>query len=152
MGKNLGDCLRVFGWCCRGRHSQTSLKIRLQALIHYCGMTPLLDETGEVICPAWEYPVGGKGGVGETVMLPFADPRTKLSWWRRVLMRLGTLGLEGAPLLVQPFTESFAALDTYPELDRVYVVLATCLEPPDDLDDKVALLFGPLAARGGFPL
>jgi len=144
----LGERLRVYGWSGRGVLPLDSLKKRQVQLVQVCGMTPLFKENGEPDQLAWGYPIEeGKGGYGETIMLPFSEagesPKV-LNWWERRLLKFLMRRVRWAFLLFQPFVESFIAIDTYPEWNKISILLVTCLKPPDNLTRVVVRLFGPI--------
>ena len=146
MSNLLGESLRVYGWSCRGAIPAEGLKLRIQALVHYCGMTPVNEPM------VWAYPLNGKGGVGETLFLPFGEEDKVLSRWDRWLLKFLVRRFRWAFIAFQPFTESFVVIDTYPEHDKISIVLATCLKPPDDLSLMVGKLFGRIFRAGKFTL
>jgi hypothetical protein len=148
----LGERLRVMGWACRGSHPLESLKMRHQALVHYCSMTPVQEPL------VWGYPLDGKGGVGETVFLPFGEG-APLGWFKRKLLKFLVQRFRWAFMIFQPFVESYCVIDTYPEYSdgtlprgKITIILATCIKPPDSVSFEVNRLFGPVFKSGKFEL
>ena len=125
---NLGIVLRVYGFRVRGSYPRDYLVDCLVEIVRACGLNPV----GEPL--AWGYPLNGKGGVGETIFLPFAEGQARLGFIQKVLLRLMVRHFRWAFLLFQPFTESFAVIDTYPErLGRsgpdpaIIILLGSCV-------------------------
>ena len=84
----LGLRIRTFGLVLKGELAQTRWLQFLSEVALAIGM----NAVGE---PAvWTYPVNGKGGVGQTIVLPI--------------------------------TESFLALDTWPDHDGAYLLVCSC--------------------------
>ena len=123
MGKNL----YVVGWALKGTLPPEKMAVVLQGAVARLGMS-----TNGMKPTIHQYPLNGKGGVGHTVYLPFAEDDCRIGWWRRIRIRLARLILWRQPfasLIFQPLTESFIVSDDYPELGRTYVILASCLRP-----------------------
>lgn len=81
----------------------------------------------------WGYPIANKGGYGETVFLPFGEGQVEMGWFRRRILKMLMTRFRWAFMLFQPFTESFCVVDTYPEINKVVFVMASCVH----IDAKV---------------
>lgn len=139
----LGQRLTVYGYSCQGRHSRAGLKRYLTHIVKYCGLTPV----GKPVI--WGYPVDGKGGYGETVFLPFGEGQVKLNWFKRWALRMLMTRFKWAFMLFQPFVESFAVLDTYPELNKIVFVMGSCIPIDHEvLTSMVRRFFGKITAEG----
>jgi hypothetical protein len=110
-------------------------------VVRFANMTPVCEPL------SWGYPLDGKGGVGETVLLPFGEGQVQISWWKRKLLRWLMGHFSWAFLLFQPFTESFMIIDTYPDLKdeegrpspKIAIVLATCVPVKDEKGLKLMI-------------
>jgi len=147
---NLGQKLTVYGYACRGAYSRTYLERSLAEIVRGCRLTPV----GEPL--SWGYPLDGRGGVGETVFLPFGEGQLKLGLVKRFLLRFLMRRFRWTFLLFQPFTESFAVVDSYPDLKdengnpapKVMFILASCVPLNEkSLTAKVKRRFGPIINR-----
>jgi hypothetical protein len=103
------------------------MKYTLKQAVRRMGMS-----TGGMAAKVWQYPLpSGQGGIGHTVYLPFAeDHREKLTVWQRLRFWLVArlLGRQRfASLVFQPLVESFIVADDYPELNKTYILAASCL-------------------------
>jgi hypothetical protein len=99
----LGSCLYVTGFALAGRLTVERLKYVLQQTVVLLGM-----DTGGMKPMVWVYPLpNGRGGIGETVVQPLSSPDWPIT-------------------IVQPLVESFVVADAWPELEKTYVVLASC--------------------------
>jgi hypothetical protein len=141
-----GKLIQVYGWSCRGVMPRESLAYRIKAFVSLAGLTPVAEPV------VWGYPLDGKGGFGETVYLPFGEGPIVLSWWKKKLLRLLIRWFRWAFLLFQPFTESFMAIDTYPQRQKIAVVLVTCMELKTNPGRLVNRFFGSIEKAGYFEL
>lgn len=126
MAEVLGSNLYVAGWALQGNLPPGRLAEILEGAVKRMGMNT------EGLKPTiWQYPLpGGKGGVGHTIYLPFAEANTKPGFLRRLTMGLAKLLLgrqRFASTVFQPLVESFIVADDYPELNRTYVLAVSCL-------------------------
>lgn len=147
MTTQIGKTLTVYCFSCRGRRNVAGLKRGLIEIVRYAKMRPVIDKP-----LAWGYPLDGKGGYGETIFLPFGEGEIMLSKWKKMILRFLIKRFKWAFLLFQPFTDSFAVLDTYPDNKKddgrpdpkIALVFATCLPIEDEygLRLKVAKNFG----------
>ncbi|MBW1953841.1 MAG: hypothetical protein JRI66_12310 [Deltaproteobacteria bacterium] len=152
---NLGQRLTVYGFACNGAFSREYLERSLTEIVRTCRFRPV----GEPL--SWGYPLDGRGGVGETIFLPFGEGQLKLGWLKKLLLRFLMRRFRWTFLLFQPFTESFAVIDSYPDLKdeqgkptpKVVIVLASCL-PIDEkmLRIKVRRRFGSIIGQGRMEL
>lgn len=89
----LGQRMHAYGLTLRARSPQVTLSTEewvdfLNQVTAAIGMSPVYDEK------VWTYPVDGKGGCGQTIVLPI--------------------------------TESFLALDTWPDHRGAYLFICSC--------------------------
>lgn len=100
----LGERMRAFGVVLHGSLPET----RWVQLLHEVALAIGMNAVSP---PAvWTYPVDGKGGSGQTIVLPI--------------------------------TESFLALDTWPDHRGAYLFVCSCRPYYDEDIDQVAALFG----------
>ena len=100
----LGERIRSFGVVLHGHLAET----RWLQFLHEVALAIGMNAVGS---PAvWTYPVDGKGGCGQTIVLPI--------------------------------TESFLALDTWPDHAGAYLFVCSCRAFYSEDVDQVAGLFG----------
>lgn len=105
----LGERIRAFGVVLRGSLPET----RWTQFLHEVALAIGMSAVGD---PAiWTYPIEGKGGNGQTMVLPI--------------------------------TESFLALDTWPDHSGAYLFVCSCRQFYSEDIDAVASLFGLKASR-----
>ena len=125
MTEVLGERLQVAGWALGGTLPPEELARVLEQTVLRMGM-----DTGGMAPVIRQYPLPtGKGGVGHTIYLPFAEAHTRLGWFVRLRLWLAKIVLghqRFAGLVFQPLTESFIVADDYPELNKTYVLAASC--------------------------
>jgi hypothetical protein len=107
---SLGQRMHVFGVVLHGPHlSELRWTEFLHEVTKAIGMSALEDPA------VWTYPVDGKGGSGQTIVLPI--------------------------------TESFLALDTWPDHRGAYLLVCSCRAFRGEEIDAVAASFGLTPAR-----
>lgn len=153
MTEVLGRNLYVWGWTLQGSLPPEELIKVLQELVRQIGMNPAGLE------PAiYQYPLAdGRGGVGNTIFLPFGDNGgLRVGWWAKLRWQLAAwlLGRQKfAATVLQPLTESFVVADDYPELDRTYVLVASCRKfDPHVAGELLAQVIGKVLGQGGLKL
>lgn len=107
----LGERIRAFGVVLHGRLDETRWRQFLHEVALAIGMNAVGDEA------VWTYPINGKGGSGQTIVLPI--------------------------------TESFLALDTWPDHDGAYLFVCSCRFFHSEDVDAVAGLFGLKPGQNG---
>ena len=125
MTEVLGKKLYVVGWALAGNLPPEEMARVLEGSVLRLGMS-----TNGMQPTVHQYPLNGKGGVGHTIYLPFAESGYRLGWGRRLRFWLARFILGQQPfasLVFQPLTESFIVADGYPELGRTYVLAVSCL-------------------------
>lgn len=100
----LGERIRAFGVVLHGGLAETRWVQFLHEVALSIGMSAVADPA------VWTYPVDGKGGSGQTIVLPI--------------------------------TESFLALDTWPDHRGAYLFVCSCRPYRTEDIDAVAALFG----------
>jgi S-adenosylmethionine/arginine decarboxylase-like enzyme len=100
----LGERIRAFGVVLHGRLRDAHWVDFLHAVAKAIGMNAVGDHA------IWNYPLHGKGGTGQTIVLPI--------------------------------TESFLALDTWPDHDGAYLFVCSCRAFHSEDIDGVAAQFG----------
>lgn len=126
MTEVLGERLHIAAWSLKGTLPPERLANVLRAIVNLIGMSD-----GGMAPVVKQYPLPtGKGGTGHTIYLPFGNAGlTPTGWWSRFRLRLASwiLGRQHfASLVFQPLVESFIVSDDYPDLDKTYIVLASC--------------------------
>lgn len=107
----LGSRMRSFGVVLHGHLSESRWKQFLSEVALAIGMNAVADPA------VWTYPIEGKGGCGQTIVLPI--------------------------------TESFLALDTWPDHDGAYLFVCSCRSFYGEHIDAVAKLFGLTPGQNG---
>jgi hypothetical protein len=125
MTEVLGKNLHVAAWALVGTLPPDRMEEVLQGAVIRLGMN-----TNGMRAVVHQYPLNGKGGVGYTLHIPFGETSSGYSFLTRLRLWLARkiLGRQRfASLVFQPLTESFIVADSYPELNRTYVLAASCL-------------------------
>lgn len=122
---NLGDRLQLGVWCVRSVKPPDAMARVLRGVVRTIGM-----HHNDMPPAVWQYPLpDGRGGIGHTICLPYGQ-NMPLSRWQRFKFRLAAwiLGRQRfASMVFQPLTESFVISDDYPELNKTYIVLCSCV-------------------------
>ena len=125
MTEVLGKNLHVAAWALAGTLPPDRMEEVLQGAVVRLGMN-----TNGMRAVVHQYPLNGKGGVGYTLHIPFGETTSGYSFLTRLRLWLARkiLGWQRfASLVFQPLTESFIVADGYPELNRTYILVASCL-------------------------
>lgn len=75
MAEVLGSRMRSFGLVLHGQLTEKQWKEFLTAVCDAIGMYPVGEPT------AWTYPLEGKGGTGQTIMLPITESFLIVDTW-----------------------------------------------------------------------
>jgi hypothetical protein len=152
MTEVLGKSLHVAGWALAGTLPPEEMAKVLEGSVLRLGMN-----TNGMRPTVHQYPLNGKGGVGYTLHIPFGEATSGYSFLTRLRLWLARKILSRqrfASLVFQPLTESFIVADGYPELNRTYILAASCLplRQEQTVSRYLARRVGPILTAGRMEL